>query len=93
MPKLTKKQREEYRADLLAEHPRLEAYFVDMLLQVYDDAPGYVEQLAKEHIKDKRKHGLQGEQRVLNSPKVRSARCHHRAVRRRLRLAAARREW
>ena len=48
---ITKKQREEYRAQLVAENPRTELFFIDMLLDVYDKTPGFVDTLSKKYSK------------------------------------------
>ena len=48
---ITKKQREEYRAQLIADNPRTEPYFIDMLLDVYETAPTFVDTITKKHAR------------------------------------------
>ena len=49
MAPITKKQREDFRLQLITDNPRTDPYFVDLLLDVYDKNAGFVETLVKKH--------------------------------------------
>ena len=44
---ITQKQRDDYRRQLLTENPKTDPYFVDILLDVYDKHPAFVESLTR----------------------------------------------
>lgn len=55
IPKPTDKQIEEWRKQMKKDHPLVEDYFIDLLLEVYKSDPGYVEAAVKKAKKEQAK--------------------------------------